>query len=184
MNRFGYLRLWDKRRVSPLRLFSLLTGIFSNSCLESQATVSKEWQAKWQLVVNKIVYNSYSHFLIWINNVAVTWRMREMSQGRAPECANSTIFCLVASGKGRPFTKTPPNWLTPLWPVDQSETGMEGWYWRLMSVGSDVISEWSGSLRRNYSALANSYYSSWLRTLMLKMIMLWCEKKRHPFDIK
>lgn len=29
---------------------------------------------------------------------------------------NSTIFCRVESGRGRPLTKTPPNWLTPLWP--------------------------------------------------------------------
>lgn len=42
--------------------------------------------------------------------------MRDMSQGRAPEWANSTIFCRVASGNGRPPTNTPPNWLTPLWP--------------------------------------------------------------------
>ena len=36
-----------------------------------------------------------------------------MSQGLAPECASSTIFWRVESGKGRPETKTPPNWLIP-----------------------------------------------------------------------
>lgn len=45
-----------------------------------------------------------------------TWSIREISQGRAPEWASSTIFCLVESGNGRPPTNTPPNWLTPLWP--------------------------------------------------------------------
>ena len=41
-----------------------------------------------------------------------------MSHGRAPWWASSTIFCLVLSGNGRPFTKTPPSWLTPLWPSE------------------------------------------------------------------
>jgi hypothetical protein len=45
-----------------------------------------------------------------------TCKIREISQGLAPECANSTIFCLVESGSGRPPTKTPPSWLTPEWP--------------------------------------------------------------------
>ena len=42
-----------------------------------------------------------------------TCRMREMSHGLAPECASSTIFCLVESGNGRPETNTPPSWLIP-----------------------------------------------------------------------
>jgi len=46
-----------------------------------------------------------------------TWSMREMSHGRAPLCANSTIRCRVESGSGRPLTKRPPSWLTPLWPA-------------------------------------------------------------------
>lgn len=29
-----------------------------------------------------------------------TCNIREISHGRAPECANSTIFCLVESGSG------------------------------------------------------------------------------------
>ena len=33
-----------------------------------------------------------------------TWRIREISHGRAPEWANSMIFCRVESGKGRPLT--------------------------------------------------------------------------------
>ena len=35
----------------------------------------------------------------------------------APLWASSTIFCLVESGSGLPFTYTPPSWFTPLWPV-------------------------------------------------------------------
>lgn len=45
-----------------------------------------------------------------------TCKILEISHGRAPECASSTIFCLVESGSGRPPTKTPPSWLTPLCP--------------------------------------------------------------------
>ena len=33
-----------------------------------------------------------------------TWSIRDISQGLAPEWASSIIFCLVESGKGRPFT--------------------------------------------------------------------------------
>jgi len=62
-----------------------------------------------------------------------TCRMREMSQGRAPECASSTIFCRVESGRGRPLTNTPPSWFTPLCPaggwatntVEQLQLGQE-----------------------------------------------------------
>lgn len=39
-----------------------------------------------------------------------------MSHGRTPLCASSTIRCRTTSGKGLPFTNTPPNWLTPPWP--------------------------------------------------------------------
>ncbi len=46
-----------------------------------------------------------------------TCSILDMSQGRAPLCASSTIFCLVESGKGLPFTNTPPSWFTPLWPT-------------------------------------------------------------------
>jgi hypothetical protein len=56
-----------------------------------------------------------------------------MSQGRAPECASSTIFCRVESGRGRPLTNTPPSWFTPLCPaggratntVEQLQLGQE-----------------------------------------------------------
>ena len=53
-----------------------------------------------------------------------TWRMREISQGRAPLWASSTILCRVESGRGRPLTKTPPSWLTPLCP-----SNTRTWQW-------------------------------------------------------
>lgn len=48
----------------------------------------------------------------------LTRSWREMSQGRTPWWANSTILCLTTSGKGRPFTNTPPSWFTPPCPAD------------------------------------------------------------------
>ena len=50
-----------------------------------------------------------------------TWRIREISHGRAPEWANSMIFCRVESGKGRPLTYTPPSWFTPLCPEKRNK---------------------------------------------------------------
>ena len=46
----------------------------------------------------------------------------EMSQGRTPLWASSTIRCRTTSGSGRPLTKTPPNWLTPPWPVTKGKS--------------------------------------------------------------
>jgi len=41
----------------------------------------------------------------------------EMSQGRTPLWASSTILWRTTSGSGLPFTNTPPSWFTPPWPV-------------------------------------------------------------------
>jgi len=41
----------------------------------------------------------------------------EMSQGRTPWWASSTIRCLTTSGRGLPFTNTPPSWFTPPCPT-------------------------------------------------------------------
>ena len=54
-----------------------------------------------------------------------TWRILDMSQGRAPEWASSTIFCRVESGRGRPLTNTPPSWFTPLCPVGAQSNTVE-----------------------------------------------------------
>lgn len=51
----------------------------------------------------------------------LTRSCREMSQGRTPWCASSTILCLTTSGRGLPFTNTPPSWLTPPCPAGERE---------------------------------------------------------------
>lgn len=46
--------------------------------------------------------------------LTLSWRL--ISQGLMPKRANSTMRMRVAFGRGRPLTKTPPNWLTsPYW---------------------------------------------------------------------
>lgn len=59
----------------------------------------------------------------YLDNILDTqpWLTRnclDISHGRTPLWASSTIRCLTTSGSGLPFTKTPPNWLTPPWPVN------------------------------------------------------------------
>jgi len=54
-----------------------------------------------------------------------TCMILEMSQGRAPHWAISTMRWRVLSGSGRPLTNVPPSWFTPLCPVIHIR-----WQWR------------------------------------------------------
>ena len=45
-----------------------------------------------------------------------TYKYLEMSQGRTPIRASSTIRRRIMSGSGRPFTNTPPSWFIPACP--------------------------------------------------------------------
>jgi hypothetical protein len=69
------------------------------------------------------VYSFFLSFLIfsYLERILETqpcdtrsWRL--MSHGLTPLWASSTILCLTTSGRGRPFTNTPPSWFTPPWP--------------------------------------------------------------------
>ena len=51
-----------------------------------------------------------------------------MSHGLAPLCANSTIFCRVESGRGRPLTKRPPSWFIPPCPEMRPKKGRLSMY--------------------------------------------------------
>lgn len=44
---------------------------------------------------------------------------REMTQGRIPAAAISTILSLMWLGRGRPLMYTPPSWLTLPWPAGE-----------------------------------------------------------------
>lgn len=48
-----------------------------------------------------------------------TLRLREMSEVRTPHAASSMILFLLQVGRGRPFTKRPPSWFTPLGPGER-----------------------------------------------------------------
>lgn len=45
-----------------------------------------------------------------------TRNCREITQGRMPWWAISTILCRMWFGRGRPLMKTPPSWFTLPWP--------------------------------------------------------------------
>jgi len=45
-----------------------------------------------------------------------TLSCREMTQGRMPWCAISTILCRMWLGSGLPLMNTPPSWFTRPWP--------------------------------------------------------------------
>lgn len=51
----------------------------------------------------------------------LTRSCREMSQGRTPWWASSTMRCLTTSGRGLPFTNTPPSWFTPPCPAGERQ---------------------------------------------------------------
>lgn len=69
-----------------------------------------------------------------------TLSCRDMSHGRVPLWASSTILCLTRSGNGRPLTNTPPSWFTPPWPekennrVRNASNTMTGWHRRRLNV--------------------------------------------------
>lgn len=46
---------------------------------------------------------------------------REITQGRTPAAAISTIFRRIRFGSGRPFINTPPNWFIRPWPEIQEK---------------------------------------------------------------
>lgn len=58
-----------------------------------------------QINIQIIEWSRDSHLpKILLTQPLETCRIREISQGLAPEWANSTIFCRVESGSGRPLT--------------------------------------------------------------------------------
>lgn len=65
--------------------------------------------------------------IIYLERIFETqpWETRsclEMSHGRTPLWASSTIRWRTTSGRGLPLTNTPPNWFTPPWPTQHHST--------------------------------------------------------------
>lgn len=110
----------------------------------------------WNLLINthtvkhSKIYNYYILYTktphlprIFDTHPLDTCSIREISQGLAPECASSTIFCRVESGNGRPLTYTPPSWLIPLWPAaEQPNRAAELW---TIAAAAAVMLQWSES---------------------------------------
>lgn len=68
---------------------------------------------------------SWYRFKIFETQPCETRNWREITQGRTPLAAISTIFRRIWFGKGRPFIKTPPSWLTRPWPEKSERTNNE-----------------------------------------------------------
>lgn len=60
---------------------------------------------------------SWYRFRILETHPCETRNCLEITQGRTPAAAISTIFNRIWFGNGRPFMNTPPNWLTRPCPV-------------------------------------------------------------------
>ena len=80
---------------------------------QNSAAPSKWWYSEQRLRLSRnLALISYLERILethpWL-----TLSCLEMSQGRTPLCASSTILWRTMSGSGRPLTKTPPNWFTP-----------------------------------------------------------------------
>lgn len=54
---------------------------------------------------------SWYRFKIFETHPCETLSCREMTQGRTPLAASSTIFSLMWLGSGRPLINTPPSWI-------------------------------------------------------------------------
>lgn len=64
---------------------------------------------------------SWYRFNIFDTQPWETRSWREITHGRTPAAAISTIFSRIWFGNGRPFMKTPPNWFTLPWPTKWDE---------------------------------------------------------------
>ena len=73
----------------------------------------EDW--RWVLKTKYIFGFTYRHN-IFDTHPWDTRNCREITQGRMPMAAISTILWRIWFGKGRPFMKTPPSWLTRPWP--------------------------------------------------------------------
>lgn len=72
-------------------------------------------------------------FSILLTQPCDTRNCREMTQGRTPDAAISTIFKRMWLGRGRPFMKTPPSWFTRPCP----ETHKQNWRKRKIKLKID-----------------------------------------------
>lgn len=93
---------------------------------ETLLTGSLEW--------NRLLFCQDIGFGVYLPRILLThpWltrSWREMSQGRTPWWASSTIRCLTTSGRGLPLTNTPPSWFTPPCPARQRKGSEQDQGW-------------------------------------------------------
>ena len=80
------------------------TGLGAADCSRfdwSGLVISGTWRAQYLAFME--LFPAYLPSILETHPLE-TWSILEISQGRAPWWASSTIFCLVESGRGRPLT--------------------------------------------------------------------------------
>lgn len=99
--------------VSPL-----VQGVPRHTDLHTGVCVKRVWNIFEDLSrhVHRCLHALYLPSIL-LTHPWLTRSWREMSQGRTPWWASSTIRCRTTSGRGLPFTNTPPSWFTPPCPT-------------------------------------------------------------------
>ena len=106
---FSLIKKNDSSSNRPIRIACIL-----QACIQSNWT---PWGFKGGCIATGIpVPLSYLPSIL-LTQPWLTRSCLEMSQGRTPWWASSTILCLTTSGRGLPFTNTPPSWFTPPCPT-------------------------------------------------------------------
>lgn len=111
---FVYLTLIKRSRISLLKMFGL---IFFKSSIRDSISADATLGLLPPITPGRIDPVSWYRFKIFETHPWLTRNWRDMTQGRTPAAAISTIFKRVWFGNGRPFIKTPPSWLTRPWPA-------------------------------------------------------------------
>lgn len=103
----------------------------------------------------------------------LTRSRREISQGRTPRPASSTMLCLTTAGKGRPLMKTPPSWFTPLCPGRPRSEGKFGFiatnFHLRIKLGTYCALRWTAPVRspRPWQLLIPVLSSDFLKHFLL-----------------
>lgn len=108
------LTLINFSRISLLKIFGF--NFFRSSIRDSISGVAT-FGFEPPITPGLIDPVSWYRFRIFETQPWDTRSCRDITHGRMPAAAISTIFSRVWFGSGRPLMKTPPSWLTRPWPV-------------------------------------------------------------------
>lgn len=109
-----YHTLSSLSRISLLNMFGL---VFFKSSMRASISGVATFGFEPPIMPGRIDPVSWYRFKIFDTHPWDTRNWREITHGRIPAAAISTIFNRVWFGSGRPLMNTPPNWLTRPWPA-------------------------------------------------------------------